>query len=134
MSTVNDHFWGSIHTFSRAQAIEDGILVDVSEMAKQAGFRLPVAMTRAVWVECVEWSEVDSRRQVYQDERGRLWDVVWLAAQAARRGHGDRLVFQLYRVPLGGRSLRPRLVTLNLHIGPGDEPEPVVTILLPGED
>ena len=134
MSTVNETFFGSIHTYSRAQAIEDGLLVDVSEIATEAGFRLPVAMTRTAWGDCVEWSEEDSRRQTYQDQSGRLWDVVWMAAQAARRGHGDRLAFQLYRVPRGGRSVRPRLVTLHLHIGPGDDADPVITIMLPDED
>lgn len=129
-----DLFLGPIHIYSRAQAIEDGLLVDISEMANEAGFRLPVAITRAAWEDCIEWSEEDSRRQTYQDPNGRLWDVAWMAAQAARRGQGDRLAFQLYRVPRGGRSVRPRLVTLHLHIGPGDDPEPVITILQPGED
>jgi hypothetical protein len=29
---------------------------------------------------------------------------------------------------------RPRITTLKLVIGPGDDGEPVITILLPGED
>lgn len=134
MNTVYDLYFGLVHTYSRAQAIEDGLLVNVSEIAAEAGFRPPVAMTRAVWADCVEWSEEDNRRQVYQDAQGRLWDVVWMAAQAARRGQGNRLAFQLYRVQRGGKSFRPRLVTLHLRIGPGDDPEPVITIMLPGED
>ena len=38
-----------ISVYTRAQAIEDGILVDVSETAREAGFRIPVAITRTVW-------------------------------------------------------------------------------------
>jgi hypothetical protein len=91
-------------------------------------------MTRAAWSDCVEWGEADNRRQAYQDEAGRLWDVVWMASQAARRGHGDRVSFQLYRVPRGGRGTRPRLVTLHMHIGSGDAGEPVITIMMPTED
>ena len=34
-----------ISRYTRAQAIEDGVLVDVSELAREAGFRFPVAMT-----------------------------------------------------------------------------------------
>ena len=30
-----------IHSYTRAQAIEDGVLVDVSDVAKEAGFKLP---------------------------------------------------------------------------------------------
>lgn len=135
MNTMNDSFGELIYSYTRQQAIEDGYLIDVSELAVEAGFRVPVAVTRAAWADCVEWSEVDSRRQTYQDEAGRLWDVLWMAMSAARRGAGvQRLVFQLYRVPRGGHGVRPRLVKLVAHIGPGDDGDPVITILLPGED
>lgn len=128
-------FGEPIHTYTRAHAIADGVLVDVSATAAEAGFGIPVAITRAAWTDCVEWTEADSRRQTYQDEAGRLWDVLWMAFLAARRAAGrQRLTYQLYRVPRGGRGVRPRLVSLVLAIGPGDDGEPVVTILLPGED
>ncbi len=35
-----------ISVYTRAQAIEDGVLVDVSETAREAGFRIPVAVNR----------------------------------------------------------------------------------------
>ena len=122
-----------VSTYTRAQAVADGVLVDVSETAREAGFRFPVAMTRAAWADCVEWTDADSRRQTYQDEAGRLWDVLWMASRAARKG-GQVIAFQLYRVPCGGRGVRPRLVTLKMLCGPGDNAEPVITILLPQED
>ncbi len=135
MNTMNDSFGEVIYSYTRKQAIEDGHLIDVFGLAIEAGFRVPVAVTHAAWADCVEWNEADSHRQTYQDEAGRLWDVLWMAMNAARRGAGaQRLVFQLYRVPRGGRGVRPRLVKLVLHIGPGDHGEPVITILLPGED
>ena len=34
-----------IHRYTRAQAIEDGTLVDVTETAREAGWRFPVATT-----------------------------------------------------------------------------------------
>jgi hypothetical protein len=132
--TEHTDFGELIFSYSRAQSIEDGVLVDVSESARDAGFRYPVAMTQNAWLDCVEWSETDSQRQTYQDEAGRLWDVLWMASLAARRGNGERLPFQLYRVPRGGRGVRARLTTLHMQIGPGDQGEPVITILLPGED
>lgn len=128
-------FGEPIHTYTREQAIGDGMLVDVSETAKEAGFTIPVAMTRAAWLDCVEWSDTDSKRQTHQDEAGRLWDVLSMALHAARRGGGRQsLQFQFYRVPRGGRGTRPRLVELVAHIGAGDLGEPVITLLLPGED
>lgn len=123
-----------IHTYTRQQATQDGHLVDVTETAKEAGFRFRVAMTRAAWEDCVAWTEDDSRRQVHQDEGGRLWDVLWIAAQAAKRSNGDQLTFQLYRVPRGGRGIRPRLTSLRMVIGPDDGGEAVITIMLPDED
>lgn len=38
-----------IYSYPRADAIRDSFLAEVSEMAKEAGFKLPVAVTRAVW-------------------------------------------------------------------------------------
>lgn len=127
-------FGNLIYTYSRADAILDGTLVDVSEMAREAGFRLPVAITAAAWADSVAWSETDSERQTHQDQSGRLWDLLWMAFLTARRAQGERVPFQFYRVPRGGRATRPRLMTLHLHIGPGDASEPVVTILMPNED
>ncbi|MHB1685468.1 MAG: DUF6573 family protein [Bacilli bacterium] len=38
-----------ISQYTRAQTIEDGVLIDVSKMAKEAGFTIPVA----VWNEYI---------------------------------------------------------------------------------
>jgi len=66
-------FFGEvISTYTRARALEDGVLVDVRAMAKEAGFRFPVAMTAAAWDDCVAWTDADSDRQVHQDQAGRL--------------------------------------------------------------
>lgn len=132
-----ESFFGPvISSYTRAQAIEDGVLVDAGPMAAEAGFQWPVALTAAVWADCVAWTDADSERQVYQDQSGRLWDVVFMASHAIRTasGSGDRLLIQLYRVPRDGQAKRAHLVTLKLIVGPGDAGEPVITILLPHED
>jgi len=134
VESMKEIFGEAISTYTRAQAIEDGVLVDVTEAAREAGFRFPVAMTRAAWEDCVSWSDADNKRQTYQDEAGRLWDVLWMASVAVRRNSGSEVRFQLYRVPRGGRGVRPRLVTLDMYCGPGDEGEPVITISMLGED
>jgi len=120
-----------ISAYSRAQAIEDGGLVDVSQVAADAGFKFPVAMTRAVWAQYVEVP-----RGVHaQDEQGRLWDILNMARFEIHRSRegGSELRFQLH-VRQDNRNRPPPLVTLKLHIGPGDDPEPVLTIMLPEED
>ena len=136
-SALNDEdspFGPVIFGYTRAQAISDGVLIDVSAMAKQAGFTGPVAMTSAAWSDCVEWSDRDSNRQTYQDESGRLWDVLCMAHLAASRAQGGTIAFALLRVPRGGKGHMPRKLTLHMHIGPGDAAEPVITVMMPGED
>jgi hypothetical protein len=125
-----------VYGYSRAQALADGVLVDVTALAREAGFTIPAALTAAAWADCVAWTADDTEQTgVPQDETGRLWDVLWLAGHAARLHRdkaGDRLTFALLRVPRGHR--RATRCELVLHIGPGDEGEPVMTVLLPGED
>ena len=118
-----------ISAYSRAQAIADGVLLDVSILAQEAGFKVPVALTAAVWADCIAWPREDRS----QDEPGRLWDVLTMAKFEAKR-HGNLQVvpFRVLRVPRGGTT--PALIQLTLHVGPGDQAEPVITILQPGED
>lgn len=120
--------WEMIHGYSRAEALQDGNLVDVSAVAKQAGFKIPVAVTRAVWVDCCEWTELDDQ-SLGQSTQGRLWDVLcmaYLSAKSTRDG-SNRIRFQVLRVPRVG-SVAPKLVSLLGVCGPGDTAEPVVTI------
>jgi hypothetical protein len=125
-----------VSSYSRAQALADGLLIDVTTVAKEAGFSVAVALTHAVWVDCVEWTEGDAKRKAtHQDEAGRLWDVVWMAFCAARRAAGKgRCTFEILRVPRSGRGIKPRSVYLSMQIGSGDTGEPVITIMQPTED
>lgn len=122
-----------ICTYTRREALDDGVLMDAGAMAQEARFKVPVALTARVWATCVSWSRDENAPQ---DEEGRLWDVLWMASlaarAAARRGEAGRVQFQLLVVPRGGR--RPRLTRLALLIGPGDQGECVATVLMPDED
>lgn len=132
-------FFGEIiHAYSRADAIRDGALVDVTETAREAGFTYPVAMTRAAYEDLVAWTDADDKRKrafTGQSDAGRLWDVLWMgrnAAQRAARGT-DRVTFGLLRVPRDGRGTMPRKAFPVLHVGPGDDGAPVITIMERGE-
>ena len=126
--SLTEIFGPVIHAYTRAQAIEDGELMDVSEIAKEAGIKFPVALTRAVWASYVAVPPGVSG----QDEKGRLWDTVWmLRAAIAGSGGKECIHYQLY---VRNDNRRARKVTLKAICGPGDQGEPVVTILLPEED
>ncbi|MBI2798944.1 MAG: hypothetical protein HYX63_01455 [Gammaproteobacteria bacterium] len=128
-------FGEPISTYTRAQAIEDGFFVDVSETALEAGFKIPVAITSAAWADCVAWTEADNKRQTYQDESGRLWDVLWMARCVVRQAmERSEIYYRLLRVKNGGRGRVPKMATLKMMVSGGDNGEPVITIMLPGED
>ncbi len=89
MQNMTEYFGEPISIYTRAQAIEDGVLVDVSVTAREAGFKFPVAVTRTVWDGYVV---PDSRARYYQDEMGRLWDILSVLRFYVRRG-GSELQF-----------------------------------------
>jgi hypothetical protein len=125
-----------ISSYTRADALADGQLIDVTETAKEAGFRLPVAITCAAWADCVAWGEAEkARKATSQDESGRLWDVVYMGFRAAKENpSASRVGYEIHRVPREGKGIKPRPVDLVLSIGPGDSGETVLTIMLHGED
>jgi hypothetical protein len=133
---MSDEVFGSvISSYSRAQAIEDGELIDASSTAREAGIKYPVALTRAAWEDCCEWTEADAQaKREGQSVRGRLWDVVCMFRFAiASGGNRERLLYRLSRIPRPGYGAK-RLVTLKAVCGPGDTADPVITIMLPDED
>ena len=119
-----------IHSYSRAQAIADGVLDDVSELAKEAGFRFPVALTAGVWAASVAVPD----GMASQDETGRLWDVLNVLHFAIARQKRDtgRVDFAVH-VRNDDREEDPPLVRLYALCGPGDNAEPVITVMLPHE-
>lgn len=123
-----------ISVYTRQQAIDDGFLIDVTKTATEAGLCLHTVVTEAVWNKCVAWSDKDSKRQVSQDESGRLWDVLFMAVIAARIHHDlAEIVYNIACVPRGGRGRLPKPQQLKLSIGSGDDGESVFTIMLPNE-
>ena len=123
-----------IHTYTRAQAIADGALIDVTPTAQEAGFTHAVALTAGAWADAVAWTRDNDE---YQDESGRLWDVLTMARITIRgvaTPDTDRVEFRVLRIPNTPRATRPRLTSLVIHLGPGDDGEPVLTVMTPTED
>jgi Family of unknown function (DUF6573) len=121
--------------YSRAQALVDGLLVDLTEYAAEFGIRLPVAITHRAWAECIEWDDaVNARKGTTQDEAGRARNVVAMAAWRLRPSErATRRAFTVALVPQDGRGQKLQDVELHLHCGPGDTSAPVLTIMHPSE-
>ena len=139
-TAIWDDDWLMISGYSRSRAIADGVLVAADPaMASEAGWKYPVAYTNAVHAAVIAWSEgTETDKGVFtgQDQAGREWDVLSMAARGARRADAgaERLVFTMVAVPPTGECVEAVEVDLAVYVGPGDTPEPVITIMLPGED
>jgi hypothetical protein len=131
--TPEDRLFGPvIYAYTRAQAIADGVLVDVTETAKEVGFKLPVVITEALHTRLTPTKADAGPGQEYD---GRLWDVLWLAAftiKLADRGT-DTVTFTVVLQEVEAKSGQPQNSDLRLRAvcDPGDEGEPVVTIGFP---
>lgn len=131
--------WTLVHSYSRREAIMDGVLIDVSERAKDHGFKIPVAMTDAAYQSAVLWTLEDEEafKGEGQSSQGRLHDVLsmaYRAALASREAGTDTCFFPVMRIDRAGRSRKPTRLDLKMVIGPGDDAEPVLTVMLIGED
>jgi hypothetical protein len=123
-----------IYSYSRQQAINDGVLVEVDErIARTAGFTIPIAVTHAAWASCIPIPD-HLKRDPEQSEAGRLNDLLRVLQFTIRHQttpRQDQVDFQLaLQQPGGGhKSLKLKCVC-----GPGDDHRPVLTIMLQTED
>lgn len=119
-----------VFSYTRAQAIDDGVLVDLTEWARETGFTIPVACTAAVWHQYV--TPPEATRGLGQSERGRAHDLLWMLYVAIRRSPGGQQL--MYDVLFLQKPGRTETVRLKAICGPGDNGEPVLTVMLPHED
>lgn len=126
-----------IHRYSRADAIADGVLVNLGMFVSEdgvpvldlIGLRFPVAMTDAAYTAVVGETEGGLLALKFVTRR-----VVYVLASLKRAilassGAGTRIDFDCTSAGLPTRS-----IALKSICGPGDNAEPVITIMLPNED
>ena len=119
-----------IFKYTRQDALNDGVLVDVSETAKEAGFKYPVAITEKLYQSISEIPEAYS----HEDFKGRLWDVLWMCAVAASKESKGTLLFKVILHTQNRIQEKETPITLKAMCHPGDQHEPVITIMFPEED
>jgi hypothetical protein len=155
-SAGSDQVFEVISTYSRAQAIEDGVLVDCgqppfNELNRRAGIKVHVAMTVEVFHsyvhpvggcfpvkttqqgDCWELPQQSSHLPPGQTITGRYWDIVWMLRLAMRHQLEESCVFfDVHVVPNSGGN--PETAKLKCVVGPDDEGDVCLTIMLPDQD
>ena len=124
---TNENLFGeTIYSYSRAQAIEDGVLVDLSQADSiRQHWKYPFACTSAVWAIIEEALEKPGR-----DVSGICHDISTMAKLAIQNAQDPHDADQTrFDVIITGKKHG-----LKLHIGPGDTAAPVLTLMLPYED
>ena len=122
-----EDFGPVISQYTRAQAIEDGVLIDVGMAAHVVGFRFPVALTSTAWSACVDGPKVGT--QLCEEER--LVNTLRSLAVAASQSRGDSVKFTATILDANGDVQH---VPLRAVCAPGDDGRSVITVMLPHED
>ena len=101
-------------------------LSTLTSTAAEAGFRFSVAITGGLMTQ-LRQSRRDTPMKTW---RAGLWDVLWIASLSARRAKPgcSQIAFE---VILHIEGTTKKYQTLILVIGPGDTPQPVITIGFP---
>ncbi len=123
----NENVFGeTIYSYSRAQAIEDGVLVDLSQVESiRQSWKHPFACTSAVWALIEE-----ALQKPHYDLAGICHDVSIMAKLAIQNNAAARNSDEVrFEVIIDGKKH-----AMKLHIGPGDTAAPVLTLMLPYED
>lgn len=113
-------------SYDRYDAFEFGYLVDITKLARKAGFRCcPVAITIYAWDEHVFVTDNDDGK----GEISRLWKILNALRSRILIAGDEHVLYFLVLISKEGKDAKE--VRLKALFEPGDEGEPVITIMLP---
>ena len=120
-----------ISIYTRAQALQDGVLVDVSDLAREAGFTWPTALSDHLYHSYI----VPALDLVAEGQSitGRLWDTLMVLRHAIRSSKDDSYLrfTVLFQMSPGAAPVPVELVSV---AGPDDDSSPCLTIMLLEDD
>jgi hypothetical protein len=114
-----------VYSYTHAKALADGVLIDVTEIGKEVGFKLPVTITEALQNRLIP---TRAEAAIGQDYDSRLWNVLWVAAftiKLADRGT-DTVTFTVVQQEVDAKSGQLQNFELRLRAvcGSGNEDKP----------
>lgn len=125
----NEFFGEVISSYSRKQALEDGVLVDLNQFIPvgESGYKYPVACTITVW-EIIE--RAVNNPKFGNDYEGIVWDILQMSRNCPTKRWTTGCIFQVVIIGAGPK----KIFSFKIECGPGDRGEPVLTVMLPEED
>lgn len=131
---MQGYFGEPISIYTASEALADGVLIDVGAMASEL-FRHKVLMSRAAWEDCVVWTDEDAMRTgAYQDQPGRLWDVLWMTYVALKRSTTSTTLHRISREVPAAAEPEAELISLSIGTTSLDDGAMALVLSLPGED
>ncbi len=123
MDAMKELFGDVIYSYTRKQAIQDGVLVELSLFFPEETriYKYPVACTSTVWA-------ILNRGAEHKDLKGRVWDLCFMSAKGGIVSRPDPTTV-IFDVLIAGHLERLKAVC-----GPGDNAEPTITIMCVSED
>ena len=122
-----DQDWNVIFSYTRKQAIEDGVLIDVTDQAKQMGFKVNTVVTDHLFGDYL--TPPAGLEGEGQSLEGRLHDLLFKTLIAAKTfGGGSRIEFDVLFLMSPSKWATVKILAV---MGPGDPGEPVLTSMLP---
>lgn len=110
---------------ARQDAIDDGDLIEITRMGRDMGITLPLAVSARAAQSMVPFTNIPQDTVTEN-----LWDTLHAFRDKARTTTEEVFEFQ---VSLYQNGLVPTL-TFKAAVSPGDDGEPVITIMMPDED
>ncbi len=110
---------------TRQDAIDDGDLIEITRMGRDMGIMFPLAVSARAAESMVPFPNIPQDTVTEN-----LWDTLHAFRDKARTTAEDEFEFQ---VSLYQNGLVPTL-TFKAAVSPGDDGEPVITIMLPDEN
>jgi len=124
-----------IYSYTREDAIDDGILIPVDtiseNLAKQAGFSIPVLVSHSLYEKHLKPTE--TLEKMGQDIIGRTWDVLNVARYTATQSKdSDRMEFVVSFLAVNNSNYDVKLIASIDVMSKNNQP--AIHIFLPEDD
>jgi hypothetical protein len=121
---VNDTFEDAdiIYCYSRQEALKDGVLIDLSNIAREVGINYPVAVTSSVYADCVSLPEVFEASVEFD----RAFELLCAVSTLATHRIEEPEIHFEFSVDDGADT---RTLPLKVVCHAGDYGEPVLTVM-----